>query len=347
MGFVKLFSEDYFEARNKFLKCAESQNYEIQSYPHPNPSLFVDVAYIGGKNVKKIFMTISGVHGAEGFLGSAAQIYILKAELERREDVGLLFVHALNPYGFAHIQRETEDNIDLNRNFLKHEDKKYPKNEGYSLIADFLVPKDWECESNKKGDEFLAEFARRDIIAFNRAVYGGQYTHPKGLFFGGNHYSWSNLTFQQILKDFKLQDAKVVLIDFHTGLGEIGKIEIFSSTTGAPHSMVNNLYGDLIPTIPFPYLMQGDLVDSSRKKIGEKQFVGCVIEYGTVKQGTSALNFLRRDSSYRLGNKEEHVQEEIKTELKEALCPSDIHFRKSACEAALKIAKRGLQFLSS
>ena len=35
-----------------------------------------------------------------------------------REDWSLLMIHALNPFGMAHLRRVNEDNVDLNRNFL-------------------------------------------------------------------------------------------------------------------------------------------------------------------------------------------------------------------------------------
>ena len=32
--------------------------------------------------------------------------------------LGVVLVHGLNPYGFAHFTRTTENNVDLNRNFI-------------------------------------------------------------------------------------------------------------------------------------------------------------------------------------------------------------------------------------
>ncbi len=42
------------------------------------------------------------------------------------QNTGALLIHALNPYGFAWTRRVTEDNVDLNRNFVDH-DKGYPE----------------------------------------------------------------------------------------------------------------------------------------------------------------------------------------------------------------------------
>jgi hypothetical protein len=62
----------------------------------------------------------SGLHGAEGFLGSGIQLVPLEkyrnmAPLSGRK---LVLIHSLIPYGSAWLWRWNEDNIDLNRNFL-------------------------------------------------------------------------------------------------------------------------------------------------------------------------------------------------------------------------------------
>ena len=59
--------------------------------------------------------------GVEGFAGSAIQIQFLKERIggpELPRSFGVLLIHALNPYGFAHLRRANECNVDLNRNFV-------------------------------------------------------------------------------------------------------------------------------------------------------------------------------------------------------------------------------------
>lgn len=67
---------------------------------------------------EKIIMIISGTHGVEGPAGYDLQLDLLqkKAHEKLPSDVGLVFVTALNPWGWVNGRRTNEDNVDLNRN---------------------------------------------------------------------------------------------------------------------------------------------------------------------------------------------------------------------------------------
>lgn len=64
------------------------------------------------------------MHGPESYAGSAIQSHILSHFLQKNEGFNestqptIVFIHALNPYGFATNRRANEDNIDINRNLL-------------------------------------------------------------------------------------------------------------------------------------------------------------------------------------------------------------------------------------
>ncbi len=63
----------------------------------------------------------SGVHGVEGFFGSAVQLAFLEKlppDWRPPEGAAVVLIHALNPFGFAWQRRFNEENVDLNRNFL-------------------------------------------------------------------------------------------------------------------------------------------------------------------------------------------------------------------------------------
>ena len=112
-----------------------------------------------------------------------------------------MFVHAINPYGFAWTRRVTEEGNDLNRNYVDHT-KPYPVNEGYLEIADYLVPADLATPAS--GGRRQARRLRKKVgdVAYFRAVSGGQYSHPDGMFFGGGGPSWSNRTLHAITDKF-------------------------------------------------------------------------------------------------------------------------------------------------
>ncbi|MCP4200482.1 MAG: DUF2817 domain-containing protein, partial [bacterium] len=56
-----------------------------------------------------------------------------------KADQRVVIVHALNPYGFAHLRRADEDNVDLNRNFVDHS-KPYSENSNYDALANAIAP---------------------------------------------------------------------------------------------------------------------------------------------------------------------------------------------------------------
>ena len=70
------FSSTYSEARNLFLqriKDLQAIHFKVRTYQFPVAEYFTDVVVIGENKLKYLFH-ISGVHGPEGFAGSAIQV---------------------------------------------------------------------------------------------------------------------------------------------------------------------------------------------------------------------------------------------------------------------------------
>ena len=186
--------------------------------------LSTDVARLGPDDASKVVVTISSTHGVEGYCGSGFQVDWLASvgAAGLPKDTAAVFVHAINPYGFAWTRRVTEEGNDLNRNYVDHS-KPYPVNEGYLEIADFLVPADLSAGGVAAADAKLAAYRKKvGDVAYFRAVSGGQYSHPDGMFFGGGGPAWSNRTLHAITDKFLKGRSDVAVIDFHTGLGPYG-----------------------------------------------------------------------------------------------------------------------------
>src|SRR5262249_6189169 len=146
-------------------------------------------------------VVISGTHGVEGFCGSGCQVGLLLDEVYRAlpNNVGMVLVHALNPYGFAWLRRVNEDNIDLNRNFQDFS-KPLPSSTAYEAVHDALVPLDWDGPFRLSADAEIQKYIQtHGMPAFQAAVSGGQYSRPNGLFFGGTGETWSNIAFRKIM----------------------------------------------------------------------------------------------------------------------------------------------------
>ena len=229
MSCVQSFAATYSEAREKFLAAARIAGAATSRYDNPvkgpgGESLSTDVARLGPDDASKVVVAISSTHGVEGYCGSGFQVDWLATvgAAALPKDTAVLFIHAINPYGFAWTRRVTEEGNDLNRNYVDHS-KPYPVNEGYLEIADWLVPSDFSDAGVKAADAKLAAYRKKvGDVAYYRAVSGGQYSHPDGMFFGGGGPSWSNRTLHAIADRFLKGRRDVAVIDFHTGLGPYG-----------------------------------------------------------------------------------------------------------------------------
>ncbi|HEY5070842.1 MAG TPA: M14 family metallopeptidase [Caulobacteraceae bacterium] len=234
MNSAESFSADFAEARVKFRAAAAAAGGELEIFAHPEPApdgsdLSTDVAWFGPKAAERVLVMISATHGVEGFCGSGAQIdWLQRGEAARLPPgVGVLMVHAINPYGFAWLRRVTQENVDLNRNWIDFAANTRPANKGYDALSEAICPRDWDRESQGRTAEILGRYAREQgPMALQQAVSGGQYDHPAGVFFGGEGPTWSRRTQTAIFASYLSNARKVAIIDYHTGLGPWGYGEL-------------------------------------------------------------------------------------------------------------------------
>ena len=125
-GAAQHFSNSYAQARDKFLEAAGAAGLAVESKLHPlkgrdGEDLAMDVARDGPPGASSLLILSSACHGVEGYCGTGVQVAALRdrewRDHARARGVAVLYVHALNPYGFSHIRRTTHENVDLNRNF--------------------------------------------------------------------------------------------------------------------------------------------------------------------------------------------------------------------------------------
>lgn len=235
------FAATYVEARGKFLAAAQRRGLPVESFEHPSArgpggeALFVDVAVLGDTTASQALILTSGTHGVEGFCGSGCQVALLAddvfAAYVTRRRAAVVFVHAINPWGFAHVARTTEDNVDLNRNFLDF--GALARNDAYLEVHEAVVPSMWPPSAEQEAR--LAEYvATRGAGALQAAVSAGQSDRPDGLFYAGRKATWSQQTLRAILRRHGAARERLAWIDFHTGLGPSGHGEkIFAGPNDA------------------------------------------------------------------------------------------------------------------
>lgn len=233
LGESQYFSRDYEAAREKFLESARAagSNIDRVQNPHAGPNgepLFMDAAFVGAEDAKRILVVSSGTHGVEGFAGSGIQTGLLREGIGSRLPAGtsLLMIHAINPYGMAYLRRFTEENVDLNRNFRDHAEP-HPRNPSYEKLADVIAPRSLSFSAEVVSWSRMLWFRMTAGKAASRAaVLGGQYSHPDGLFYGGTFDTWSNKTVRSIVRRYLSRASQVVFVDVHTGLGALGAAEV-------------------------------------------------------------------------------------------------------------------------
>jgi hypothetical protein len=192
----------------------------------------MDLVLEGPENAENLLIVTSACHGIEGYCGSAVQSGILEfvpVDLSSAApDTAVLHVHAANPHGFSHTRRVTNENVDLNRNFVDFS-APLPINPGYADIHQYLLPESWPPSA--QANEALESYRQRvGDKAFQCAVSLGQYAFDNGLFFGGKKPTWSNVTFREVLQRYGRNCKHIGWIDIHTGLGPYGIGErIFAS----------------------------------------------------------------------------------------------------------------------
>lgn len=250
------FAADFGEARRCFLDACARAGLRVESHRHPlsgpdGTELACDVAWAGPRAARRVLVVVSGTHGAEGFCGSAIQVdWLLSGGADRLPDgCAVLLIHAINPHGFAWIRRVTEDGVDLNRNFVDFS-LPLPANPGYAELADALVPPALEGPAFAAANAALQAY--RESLgqrAYEQAFSGGQYTHPRGLFYGGAGPTWSRTTLEDIATDYDIGGrASLCVLDLHTGLGPFGHGELICDHApgSPPVEIARGWFGDSV-----------------------------------------------------------------------------------------------------
>jgi hypothetical protein len=346
------FPVDYAASRLAFLQLSSARGAKTACFTHPErgPSgelLATDVARFGPEDAESLLIVSSGTHGIEALCAAGIQAALLKLGMQAKlpGGVALLFVHALNPYGFAYLRRTNEDNVDLNRNFLDHSGS-YPDDAVYSEVHPMLVPEEWHGASRAEAEARLARYvAERGARALQAAVSRGQYSHPDGLFYGGRKPAWSNDVWRTILRRFGGTARRLAAVDLHSGLGARGACELISGAIAGSreYELARRWFGD---DLVFPGststapAAQGFLGQTLREELPDVAGALVVAEFGTVDFAT-ILEVLRADNwlHARGGGQASPLWDEIKHAMRAAFVGEDAEWQAAVVDRAAAIVR--------
>ena len=304
---VEGYSQSYAEARQKFLQACDAASLDVEHHPHPmrgrdGEQLALDVCRHGPRHAERVLIISSACHGVEGYAGSGVQIALLNdaawREAVRDSGVAVLYLHALNPYGFSWCRRVTHENVDLNRNFHDFS-QPLPGNEAYGDIHALLLPHTWPPAP--ANEALLQQYiAQHGPAAFQAAVSQGQHTHEDGLYYSGRNPTWSNVTLRHVLKEHNARTRELAWIDLHTGLGPRGHGErIFASRDDAAElARARAWWGPGVTSIyegsSSSALLTGMMWLAVSDECPQARYTGIALEYGT-QPLLDVLNALRAE----------------------------------------------------
>lgn len=351
------FSADYASARDRFRVAAAAQGFELEAIPvgQTGPhgeELTIDVARLGSQAPARAVIASSGLHGVEGFFGSAVQVAFLEQGMRGWSPPGdsiVVLIHALDPYGFAWVRRFDEANVDLNRNFLVNGDVYRGAPRQYVELEGLLNPP-WPPH---RLDPFLIRAAvavlRHGMGELKQAVAEGQYDFPRGLFFGGHEPSNVQRILTTALPRWVGGASEICHVDFHTGLGDWGTyrllleegeadahVDWLKQHFGAEAVLVSQRNGHVYET-------RGSLGTWCQDLFRDRDYIFACAEFGTYAPLRVVEALRAENQAHHWGTTDAPATRRAKDRLKEVFTPADPAWRESTVAQGLEIIRTALR----
>ena len=330
------FSPDYYTARQRFRAAVAQAGGRLHVLPldckgPKGEDIGIDIGWFGAENPRRTLLHSSGLHGVEGFAGSAIQLQILENMPRVGDDAALVFAHILNPYGMSWLRRVNENNVDLNRNCLEGENYEGAP-PAYSKLNSFLNP-----QSPPTSDLYLLKAAalvlRYGMTSLKQSVVGGQYEFPKGLFFGGKRLEQGPEKYRAFIQQRMASVEELTVVDVHTGLGRYGEDSLL--VDAKDYARLRAAFGERVtalePEQGPAYKVRGGLPSIFK---ANTRFLGQ--EFGTYSP-IKVLHALREENRWHHYGAAS-LEHPAKQAIKKAFCPEDEAWQRS-------VLKRGAELI--
>lgn len=350
------FSTDYATARLRLLAAAEAaRDWTHRAFAHPDvgpagETLTLDVFRRGPADADRVLVVNSATHGAEGFSGSAIQLALIAAAPTLPDNVALLLIHGINPHGFAHLRRVTEDNVDLNRNFVDFT-APLPMNTVYRDLSPTLNP-DVLGDPETLIDRMDALRATMGDLPFMKAVSGGQYDDPAGVQFGGSAPTWSRRTIERIWREDLGTAQVVVQLDVHTGLGPRGfGMLMMAANPDEPHrALTARWFGPMMVTArpaSTAETVLGGYLNAGLEQLSSARVIPMTLEFGTEPLAQVLAAVIADNWLFRQAKVAPAVVRSIKDRVRAAFDPQDDDWRDAVLSRGAQVVSQALAGLGA
>lgn len=308
------------------------------------------MGYSSAVEPEKVLVVSSGVHGVEGFFGSSVQLSLL----EKWRDTTLprtkcVFLHGLNPHGFAWCRRFDENNVDPNRNFLRTGERFEGTPKIYAHLDPFLnpprPPSRWEPFTLKA----LGLVAKHGMRALQQAVASGQYDYPQGLFFGGKEPSRMQQFLEEHMPRFLKESRRVIHLDFHTGLGPSasGKLLIDFPLSPLQRNWLTKWFGE----DSFEGHDHHEISYNAKGGIGQwcvsrglsDEYMFACAEFGTYSPIQILAGLRAENQTHHWCKQTDPVTKRTKERLRELFCPASELWRSKVIERSHEVVDSAVE----
>lgn len=369
VGTMAAYPKTYEASRERFRRWISDQkasNPKATEYVFKVPSqadkdLTVDVFYVPAeRETKNLILFVIGVHGGESYTASAQVNTFLSGKWRDLEKAGtgLLIVHAMNPYGFKYFRRTTEDNIDLNRNFVVDPKMFQEPNVGYERLQHVLVQNEPVSVYSWKNMMLLPRLTFEMVLTskmmLRDALVSGQRKAPQGVFFGGTTVAPQVGFVKDLMLEKGKEYKKIFFVDFHTGFGQRGVLHLLGADGLLPkhRDFTKHVYENLKLEVPVQhdvYTTRGDSVSWFSALFPEKEVAALCFEMGTVdNQGVlasfislQALRFESQGSVYGYDTRDDY--ETARRMSIENFLPEDRQWRSESIKRSSEVLEQALE----
>lgn len=351
----------YDECRARFRRSAAVAGLAVE--PHAiaargpdGQGLTVDVVALGPPAPRSALVVLSGVHGVEGFIGSALQCDLLEVLVAAPPppDAAVVVVHAVNPWGMAHGRRQNESNVDLNRNW-RRSDSVPTANDDYDLVHPLACP---DTPSLPSVDELLV--AALDLVdrwgldRVRDAITRGQYRHPDGLHYGGEVTEESDRILEAAVLPRVLGAERLLLVDLHTGHGPAGEITCLSDAP--PGSAQDRLLAEVFPGVRVEATADnpdattgtksGQIGNGIRDAVDAPESASTSVEFGTTPDEEQLAATFLESWVHRHGDPDDPTHQAVRWAYRCCFTPDDADWERRCLTGGTALVDRALAWLA-
>lgn len=349
------FAPNYDGAREKFMAACRLCDLPVTSWSHPlvgpdGAPLFTDVVRIGPNSARNVLVLTSGIHGPELMAGSGCQVgWLLRTGgMTLPPDTAVVLVHAINPWGAAHLRRYTDSNVDLCRNYVDFSEEQGCA-QGYEALHAAVVVDPHDADAVSAADAVIAQYQREHgIPALYAALMAGQYRYPDGMGYGGACPDWSRMTMERILREHAGTAERVNLVDYHTGLGSYSYGCVVALQSGDALQRVRRVFGEWViaplstARVEDKVPVTGHTTPGYEQILSQATVMALVLEYGTYSQEQMLELLLADHRQTFAGSQDDLVNSAPRQALLRFFYPDDPRWKRAVFERSQQVIEQAM-----